>query len=136
MAPPFEMLGPFDLDMLETAGRISFASCIILSRQKWQDEQQQLRLESYEKRHAAQERMDAQYASYHGGRRRKQTHRREIDERQHREILNLPVEGKLDQHQIKKAYRQKAQKAHPDVGGSHELFLRVTQARNSLLECL
>ncbi|WP_235840044.1 hypothetical protein [Derxia lacustris] len=27
-----------------------------------------------------------------------------------------------------------AQKAHPDVGGSHEQFLRITEARNALLE--
>ncbi|ESS73713.1 heat shock protein DnaJ domain-containing protein [Methyloglobulus morosus KoM1] len=136
MDPPFEMLGPFNLDELETHGRIAFAACTILSRQRWQDEQMELRRESYEARRAAQERLDEQYARFNGGRRRRRTHRQQIDERRHRETLNLPIDGKLEITQIKKAYRRLAQKAHPDTGGSHEEFLRITQARNALLECL
>ena len=31
------------------------------------------------------------------------------------------------------AFRRLAQKAHPDTGGSHELFIRITEARNALL---
>ena len=33
---PFDMVGPFRLDELETHGRIAFAACIVMSRQRWQ----------------------------------------------------------------------------------------------------
>lgn len=134
MDPPFEMLGPFSLDELETHGRIAFAACIVMSRQRWQDDQVELRRESYETRRAAQERLNEKYARFNGGRRRRRTHRHQLDEKQYRETLNLPIDGKLEPSQIKKAYRRLAQKAHPDVGGSHEQFLRITEARNALLE--
>ncbi|PPD03702.1 MAG: molecular chaperone DnaJ [Methylobacter sp.] len=134
MSPPFEMLGPFNLDELVTQGRIAFAACIVMSRQRWQDDQMELRRESYEARRAAQERLDEQYASFNGGGRRRRTHRHKIDEREHRQALNLPTDGKLEQSQIKKAYRRLAQKMHPDVGGSHEKFIRITEARNALLD--
>jgi len=52
----------------------------------------------------------------------------------HRETLKLPFDGKLEPRQINAAFRRLAQKAHPDVGGSHEEFVRITEARNALLE--
>jgi len=134
MNPPFEMLGPFSLDELETQGRIAFAACVVMSRQKWQDDQLELRRKSYETRRAAQERLNEKYARFNGGRKSRRTYRQQIDERQHRETLNLPIDGKLEPSQIKKAYRRLAQKAHPDVGGSHGKFIRITEARNALLE--
>ena len=33
---PFDMVGPFSLDALERDGRIAFAACIVMSRQRWQ----------------------------------------------------------------------------------------------------
>lgn len=134
MDPPFEMLGPFNLDELETRGRIAFAACIVMSRRRWQEDQAELRRESYETRRAAQERLYEKHARFNNGRRRRRTLRQQLDERQHRETLNLPIDGKLEPSQIKAAYRRLAQKAHPDVGGSHEQFLRITEARNALLE--
>jgi hypothetical protein len=134
MALPFDMLGPFSLDELEANGRITFAACMVMSRQRWQDDQIELRQEAFEKRRAAQERMRAEQARFNPGRRRRGAHGQPIDEWQHRETLRLPADGALAPSQIKKAYRRLAQKAHPDVGGSHEQFLRITEARNALLE--
>ncbi|MFA5984888.1 MAG: DnaJ domain-containing protein [Methylococcaceae bacterium] len=105
-----------------------------MSRQRWQDDQVELRQESYAARRAAQERLNQKYSRFNGGRRRNRNHRQEIDEQQHRKTLNLPVDGKLEVSQIKTAFRRLAQKAHPDVGGSHEQFIRITEARNALLE--
>lgn len=133
MDRPFEMLGPFNLDELQAQGRIAFAACIVMSRQRWQDDQVALRREAHEKRRAAQARINEDHARYNEGRRQGRTHRQQLDERQHREALNLPTDGKLEPSQIKAAFRRLAQKVHPDVGGSHEQFLRIAQARNALL---
>jgi hypothetical protein len=134
MDSPFEMLGPFNLDELETQGRIAFAACIVMSRQRWQDDQVELRRESYETRRAAQDRLNEENARFNESRRRRRNHRQQIDERQHRKTLNLPADGKLEPSQIKTAFRRLAQKAHPDAGGNHEQFILITEARNALLE--
>jgi len=39
----------------------------------------------------------------------------------------------LEVSQIKSAFRVIAKKTHPDVGGSHEKFIKITQARDALL---
>lgn len=56
------------------------------------------------------------------------------DDRPHREALNLPLDGALDPARIKAAFRRLAQKAHPNVGGSHEQFVRISRARDVLLD--
>lgn len=129
LAPPFDMVGPFNLDALEAHGRIHFAACIVMSRQRWQDDQADLRRQAYTARRAAQARLHAQQARFGGQR----ALHRQFDERQHRAVLNLPADGPLEPSQIRAAYRRLAQKAHPDVGGSHDQFVRITQARNALL---
>ena len=131
---PFDMVGPFSFDELEIHGRIAFAACIVMSRQRWQDDQLELRLESLARRRAAQERMNEEFARFFGGHSGYQDTRKPFDERQHRETLNLPIDGKLEPRQINTAFRRLAQKAHPDVGGSNEQFVRITEARNALLE--
>lgn len=132
---PFEMAGPFSLDALETDGRVAFAACMVMSRQRWQDDQAGLRQDAHEKRRAAKERLHAEQARFSKGRGRRSDDK-PFDEKQHRETLNLPVDGKLELSQVKTAYRRLAQKAHPDVGGSHEQFVRITEARNALLDCI
>ena len=131
LAPPFGMVGPFNLDELEANGRIAFEACLIMSRQRWQDDQVVLRQEAYAKRRAAQERLHAEHA-----RAQRRSHGGSLwrDERQHRAALNLPADGELRPADIKAAFRKLAQKAHPDVGGSHDAFLRIIQARDALLE--
>jgi len=133
MDKPFDMIGPFNLDELEARGRIAFEACIVMSRQRWQEDQVELRRESQERRRAAQQRHQHEHARHHTGRGWRHQQRGPHEERQHRETLNLPTEGQLEPRQIKTAYRRLAQKAHPDVGGSHEQFLRITEARNALL---
>lgn len=133
---PFDMVGPFDFDELETHGRISFAACIVMSRQRWQDDQAALKRESIHLRRAAQERMHEEFARFFGRQSRHHSKRQPVDEREHREALNLPASGKLERRQVNTAYRRLAQKAHPDVGGSHEQFVRITKARTVLLETI
>jgi hypothetical protein len=119
---------------MASVGRIAFAACMVMSRQRWQDDQVDLRQQAFEKRRVAQERLRAEQARFKPGRRRG-AHGQPLDERHHRETLKLPAEGALEPHQIKKAYRRLAQKAHPDAGGgSHEQLLRLTEAGNALLE--
>jgi hypothetical protein len=131
---PYDMVGPFSLDELEANGRIAFAACIVMSRQRWQDDQVELRRESLEKRRAAQERMNEEFAHFFGGHSGYRENRKPFDELQHRETLNLPTDGRLEPSQIKAAFRRLAQKVHPDVGGTDEQFIRITEARNALLD--
>jgi hypothetical protein len=134
MGAPFDMVGPFSLEALQSEGRIAFAACVVMSRQRWQEDQVELRQQAYEQRRAAQERLNRAHAGFNGGSRWGHGHREDLDERVHRQTLKLPADGKLEASQIKKAYRRLAQKAHPDLGGSHAEFLRITEARNALLE--
>lgn len=131
---PFDMVGPFSLEELEKSGRITFAACIVMSRHRWQDDQVELRRESLRIRRATEERINERFARSSGGHGRYQGNRKHSDERQHREALNLPIDGKLEPRQIKAAFRRIAQKAHPDAGGSNEQFVRITKARDMLLE--
>jgi len=143
LAEPFDMVGPFDLDALEAQGQIAFAACIVMSRERWQRDQVDLRRESLARRRAAQARQEAAqrarfHESHHQGHHHFHGHAgpdayRPPDDRPHREALNLARDEPLAPAQIKAAFRRMAQKAHPDVGGSHEQFLRITEARNALL---
>ncbi|TPQ24685.1 J domain-containing protein [Methylomonas koyamae] len=131
---PYDMVGPFNLDELETNGWIGFEACTVMSRQKWQDDQVELRRESLKLRRAAQERLYEYQARHNQSRFQAPSQDRRFSERRHREALHLPLDGVLKASQIKTAFRRLAQKTHPDVGGSHEQFIRITEARNALLE--
>jgi len=130
---PYDMVGPFDLDELEDSGRISFAACIVMSRQRWQMDQVELRRESIKLRREAQQRLFEEQARYNERRMGGSSPIQLIDDKQHRELLDLPVDGELEVSQIKAAFRRLAQKSHPDMGGSHEQFVRITEAKNALL---
>jgi len=131
---PFDMVGPFNLDELETQGRIAFAACIVMSRQRWQDDQVVLRRESLKLRRAEQQRINEEFSRYSSNCSGDQDRRKPSEAQQHRQTLKLPVDGKLEPRQINAAFRRLAQKAHPDVGGSQEQFVRISEARNALLE--
>ena len=134
---PFDMVGPFSLDELEKNGSIAFEACLVMSRQRWKDDEVALRRESITLRRAAQQRMNEEFARYterRQGTTQNNRIRKPFNEQQHRETLKLPMEGKLESRQIKAAFRRLAQKVHPDVGGSHEQFVRITEAKNALLE--
>lgn len=126
LARPFDMVGPFSLDELETCGRIAFAACVVMSRRRWQADQAGLRRQAHERRREAQ----ARFNEGRGWSERPMS----SDDRSHREALNLPLDGALDPARIKAAFRRLAQKVHPDVGGSHEQFVRISKARDVLLD--
>lgn len=117
LAPPYDVVGPFSLDELETLGRIAFGACLVMSRERWREDQVELRREGQEKRRAFLLRLD-----FDG------------DERERREILNLPANGALEPADINAAFRRLAKTAHPDAGGSDELYRRIAEARDALLE--
>ena len=132
---PYDMVGPFDFDELEASGRIGFAACIVMSRRKWQDDQVQLRREVFERHRKAQEELYEELARANKRKQRYGSSMQQSNEQEQRKLLELPADGTLEPSQIKAAYRQLAKKAHPDVGGSHEHFLLITEARDALLMC-
>lgn len=118
LAPPYDVVGPFDLDELEQHGRVAFGECLVMSRVRWREDQVDLRLEAREKRRAFLFLPDFD------------------DDREHREVLNLPMEGALEPSEINAAFRRQAKTAHPDAGGSDEHYRRIAEARDALLEQL
>jgi hypothetical protein len=112
---PYDMVGPFDVNELKTKGKISFAACFVMSKKRWQDERISLGQKAYSRQRKV-------YDAHHKS------------DKEYREILYLPLDGELSISQIKTAYRKLIKKAHPDVGGSHEHFIKITQARDALLK--
>jgi hypothetical protein len=115
LAPPYDIVGPFSLDELETQGRIAFGECLVMSRLRWQEDQVNLRIEAREKRRALLQ-LDFD------------------DDTEFREALNLPIEGVLEPAEINAAFRRLAKTAHPDAGGSDEDYRRIAEARDALLK--
>jgi hypothetical protein len=115
LAPPYDVVGPFSLDELETLGQIAFGECLVMSRQRWQADQVGLRSEARERRRALLLSIEM------GG------------EHEHRDALNLPVTGLLEPSQINAAFRRAAKTAHPDGGGSDAQYRSITEARDALL---
>lgn len=118
LAPPYGVVGPFSLDELETLGRIAFGECLVMSRQRWREDQLNLRLEARAKRRTLFFQADID------------------DDQEHREILGLPFERLLNLSEINAAFRQLAKTAHPDAGGSDEQYRRIVEARDALLKRL
>jgi hypothetical protein len=128
---PYDMVGPFSMDELAENGKISFAECIVMSRECWLNEQQMLREASFIRQQKTREKVFEEL-------RKRNRHRQvgrdeEFNELHCRELLALPKEGLLEHSQIKKAFRHVAKEAHPDVGGSHEHFVEITKAKEQLL---
>lgn len=117
LAPPYGVVGPFSLDELEREGRISFGECLVMSRLRWQEDQVELRIEAQKKRRAFLFQPDF-----------------DEDDKEHREALNLPMEGTLKPSDINAAFRKLAKVAHPDAGGSNEHYRRISEARDALLD--
>jgi hypothetical protein len=115
LAPPYDIVGPFSLDELETRGRIAFGECLVMSRRRWRDDQVELRIEARERRRAFLIQPDFDH------------------DKGPREVLGLPMQGALEPSQIKRAFRRLAKTAHPDAGGSDEHYRRIAEARDALL---
>lgn len=116
LAPPYDVVGPFSLDELEANGRIAFGECLVMSRERWQTDQVDLRVEARQKRRAFLFRPDD-----------------DAGDGELREVLNLPIEGALEPAQINAAFRRQAKTAHPDAGGSDQHYRRIADARDALL---
>lgn len=117
LAEPYDMVGPFDLGLLQNHGRVAFMACLVLSKARWRDDQVELRIEAREQRRAALKIL-----------------LRDDDDAAARELLNLPDEGALTTQEIQSAFRKAAKSAHPDVGGHHDDYIRLTEARDALLK--
>lgn len=131
---PYEMVGPFCLDELCTNGEISFAACIVMSEQIWEEKQALLLRNSFEKQRKSQKQF---YEDIHNHNKRKRENQIDLNEqsqREYRKLLSLPIEGTLNVSQIKAAFRKVVKTTHPDVGGSHEMFIKITEARDILLK--
>ncbi|NPU69850.1 MULTISPECIES: J domain-containing protein [Bradyrhizobium] len=116
LAPPYDVVGPFSLDELETQGRITFGACLVMSQQRWRQDQDALRIAA----RAARRALLDQFA-------------RGEDDEAFRAVLELPLQGRLTASDIKTAFRRLAKSAHPDAGGSSELYRRISEAREALL---
>ena len=127
---PYQMVGPFSIEELTTHGQISFAECVVMSKQKWQDERESLLAISMMRRRKAQQEFFEELEKQN---KRKQTNYTDQLE-EYRTVLGLPISGTLEIIQIKSAYRKAAKKAHPDAGGTQEMFLRIKEAHDILLE--
>lgn len=115
---PYEMVGPFSLNELYTNGSINFAACIVMSREKWKQERIFLQQEAFRRQQNMQ-----------------RTHFKN-DDAEYRKLLSLPLNEALESSQIKTAYRKIIKKVHPDVGGTHEMFIKITTAKDALLKKL
>jgi len=50
-----------------------------------------------------------------------------------RELLGLPLDRRLSEHEIHRAYKLLAKRVHPDAGGNAESFLKISAAHDVLL---
>jgi len=122
---PYDMVGPFSIDELQTHGKIKFAQCIVMSRKYWQNNQQSLKADSLKRQNKIREEMF---------KRLKRKNRSNYkNEKRYREILSLPLDCVLNASQIKKAFKKVSKKVHPDIGGSHDDFVNLNMARDKLL---
>jgi hypothetical protein len=130
---PYEMVGPFSLEELCTKGKISFAACVVMSKKRWQKDKIFLYEESIQKQRKEQFSFNEKVNKYNNSRRQYHFDLELNGEKKHRKILCLPAEGSLKISQIKNAFKIIAKKVHPDVGGSHEKFIKIMQARDALI---
>lgn len=126
---PYDMVGPFPLEELISDGLIRFAACAVMSKQRWQADREALREEALNKRRKAQKEFYDELERYN----RRKINAMQCSQKEYRTLLDLP-EGALELSQIKSAYRRAAKKAHPDAGGSQEMFIRIKEACDALIE--
>ncbi|XOB61502.1 J domain-containing protein [Campylobacterota bacterium DY0563] len=126
---PYEMVGPFCLNELYNKGKIYFEACMVMTQNFWHKERINLQKESFIKQQQSQNRFYEEIKNYN---KKRQSLHINIDI-EYRTLLSLPLEDKLDESQIKEAFKKVAKNTHPDVGGSHEEFIKVTIARDELL---
>jgi hypothetical protein len=132
MDDPYDMVGPLDLKELLLKGKIYFEACIVMTKENWQKNQSQLKKESYQKQQKIYK--EFQDLNKHNKKRENfNSSQNKNDEKEYRKLLSLPLEGKLEIVQIKTAYRKLAKTEHPDMGGSDERFVLITEAKDALI---
>jgi hypothetical protein len=52
----------------------------------------------------------------------------------YRQLLGLPLGGRLSKAEIHRAYKLVAKSAHPDAGGNVEAFLKLSAAHDALMK--
>jgi hypothetical protein len=55
-------------------------------------------------------------------------------EERYRELLGLPLDRRLSEREIHRAYKLRAKRVHPDVGGDAESFLKLSIAHDVLMK--
>ena len=55
-------------------------------------------------------------------------------EQRYRQLLGLPLGGRLSGTEIHRAYKRLAKRAHPDGGGNVKAFLELSAARDALMQ--
>ncbi|MEA3522940.1 MAG: J domain-containing protein, partial [Campylobacterota bacterium] len=119
---PYDMVGPLNFQEFLFKEKIEFEACIVMTKKRWQKEQILLKKESYYRQQKIYQEFKKESKNYNNQ-----------SQEKHRKLLCLPLEGKLEIAQIKTAYRKIAKVEHPDIGGSHERFILITEAKDALL---
>ena len=57
-----------------------------------------------------------------------------LDAVQARQLLDLPLTGRLTQQQVRRAHKLMAVKHHPDKGGDSHTMVKFNNAKDVLLE--
>lgn len=130
---PYEMVGPLKLEELLTKGEIAFEACIVMTKSQWNLTRDKLQKESYKKQQKIHQEFQEKIKHNNKKRQSYNSTTEHKSEKEYRRILSLPLEGKLEISQIKKAYRKIAKTTHPDVGGDHHEFVLITEAKEALL---
>jgi len=125
---PYDMVGPLCLDELFLKGEIEFAACIVMTKNRWNTTKQKLQKESLKKQQKIHQEFKEKLKQ-----RNKNKQGLQNSEQEYRKLLSLPLQGKLKITQIKTAYKKLAKIEHPDVGGSHEKFVLITEAKEALI---
>lgn len=131
---PYDMVGPFSVKELIENGQISFAACVVMTKEKWVKDQAFLQEQSFHDQRKAQKEFAEDVRRHREKRANYHNNLESSNEETHRKLLCLPLVGCLEVAQIKTAYRKIVKTAHPDVGGSHEKFIKITEARDYLLQ--
>jgi hypothetical protein len=66
--------------------------------------------------------------------RRENGPKRLTSEERYRQMLGLPLDGRLSAPQIHQAWKRAARTAHPDAGGNAREFLALSAARDALIK--
>jgi hypothetical protein len=132
MDDPYDMVGPLNLQELLLKGEIAFEACLVMTKKYWQKDQNRLKKESYNKQQKIHKEFQEDIKQHNKKREYYSSTLKEKSEKEYRKLLALPLNGKLEISQIKTAYRKIAKSTHPDVGGDHETFVLITEAKDAL----